>query len=44
MNLSSIYKKARKSIMQVDIKSEPKTGELIERGFAPQNNRTDITN
>jgi hypothetical protein len=42
MNLSSIYKKARKSIIQADVKSEPTTEELIERGFAPQNNRIDI--
>ena len=42
MNLSSIYKKARKSIIQGDVKSEPTTGELIERGFVPQNNRIDI--
>ena len=42
MNLSSIYKKARKSIIQADVKSEPTTEELIERGFVPQNNRIDI--
>ena len=37
MNLSSVYKKARKSIIQSDVKSEPTTEELIERGFVPQN-------
>ena len=42
MNLSSIYKKARKSIVQGAVKSEPTTEELIERGFVPQNNRIDI--
>jgi hypothetical protein len=42
MNISSIVSKFNNSLKSKDIKKKPTTEELINRGFAPKNNKIDI--